>query len=251
MITHVSEPIQLSDVARVGTLSPYHFHRVFREITSTTPARFLTSLRMTEARHLLLATSKSVTDICTEVGYSSLGTFISQFGRLNGLSPRRFRAVMARIGDIRMGDLTEPANTIVPHGTFGSVSGPKWASDCALFGMYRADRAKEWPSVFKVIDTDRVIRTPPVADGEYEPIAVGFSREATLMDVLSAPIGTLGLVGFACSRLVVKASRSTHPFRVTLRRQRLVDPPVEFARQLLELAEEVTSDVPTHGPRSA
>lgn len=236
MIEHVSEPIQLADVARAGTLSPFHFHRIFREITCTTPARFLTTLRMTEAQHLLLNTKKTVTDICTDVGYSSLGTFISQFGRLTGLSPRRYRAVVEQIGGIPIQELTERNIHVAEHGAIGAVTGDRSETYCALLGLFRVNRPREWPSSFQVIETGRVVRTPRVSDGEYEPIAIGFSPTTTVLEVLGAPIGTLGRVGFGVRPLVVRDGQARHAFHVALRRQRRFDPPVEFSRPLLSLA---------------
>ncbi|MGQ0842001.1 helix-turn-helix domain-containing protein [Actinokineospora sp.] len=233
---HLSEPLQLNDVARAGMLSPFHFHRVFREITLTTPARFLTALRMTEARHLLLSTAKSVTEVCTEVGYSSLGTFISQFGRLTGLSPRRFRFALTRIGDLRIGDLGATDDWTRSHGPVGVVGGGLRGCDCALLGMFRLDRAHEWPLAFEVIETDRLARTNLLPDGRYQAVAVGFSSDTTVLDALAAPIAVLGVIGFDLSPLIVTRGDVMYPFHVVLRRQRRFDPPVEVTRALLQLA---------------
>ena len=59
----------LEDIARTALLSPFHFHRVFREVTATTPGRFLTALRLAEAKRLLVESDMRVTDICITVGY--------------------------------------------------------------------------------------------------------------------------------------------------------------------------------------
>lgn len=239
MIEHMSEPIQLADVARVGTLSPFHFHRVFREITCTTPARFLTSLRMTEAQHLLLTTDKTVTEVCTTVGYSSLGTFISQFGRLTGLSPRKFRAVVNQIGGVCLRELTDQTTTTAENGAIGAVTCDHRETYCALLGLFRVNRPREWPSSFQVVETDRVVRTPQVCDGHYEPIATGFNPGTTLSEVLASPIGALGRVGFGARPLEVRGGQVRHPFHVALRRRRRFDPPVEFSRPLLAHAKDV------------
>jgi AraC family transcriptional regulator len=79
----------------VGLLSPFHFYLVFHKVTDSTPARFLAAWRMAEATRLLAYSRASVTDICMQIGYSSLGTFTSQFTRLVGVSPGRFRRAVA------------------------------------------------------------------------------------------------------------------------------------------------------------
>ncbi len=100
------EPLRLEHVAAAAIYSPFHFHRTFRQITSTTPARFLASLRMQRAKQLLADTDLTVTVISGLVGYESLGTFTTQFGRLVGTSPGRFRHLVDRCGtDLRLSDL--------------------------------------------------------------------------------------------------------------------------------------------------
>lgn len=96
MRSHLAEPLQLADLGRVVSFSPFHFHRLFRDVTSMTPARFLAALRMAEARRLLLHTGLTVTAISGYVGYTSAGTFTTQFTRLIGTSPGHFRQ-MARL----------------------------------------------------------------------------------------------------------------------------------------------------------
>ena len=63
------------------------FTRTFGEM----PHDFLTRLRMDQARQLLAAGDLPVTEVCLEVGYSSLGTFSSRFAAITGQSPTAFR----------------------------------------------------------------------------------------------------------------------------------------------------------------
>src|SRR3954452_5216396 len=53
MREHLSEPQGLTDHARAASLSPFYFHRVFKGLTGVTPGKFLTSLRLAEAKRLL------------------------------------------------------------------------------------------------------------------------------------------------------------------------------------------------------
>jgi AraC-like DNA-binding protein len=88
----------LTDHARAASMSPYHFHRVFRSVTGVTPGRFLTSLRLAEAKRLLLSSTMSTTHIGHSVGYLSSGTFATQFARLVGVPPKRFRMAGQKFG---------------------------------------------------------------------------------------------------------------------------------------------------------
>ncbi len=87
----VGDTLPLHAMAEIAHLSPYHFARVFRQVTGIPPGEFLGALRLERAKQLLLTTDLSVTEICFEVGYGSLGTFTSRFTRLVGLPPGRTR----------------------------------------------------------------------------------------------------------------------------------------------------------------
>ncbi|GAA2520048.1 helix-turn-helix domain-containing protein [Winogradskya humida] len=96
-------PLRLADLARTASFSPFHFHRVFRATTGETPARFLAALRMAKARRLLMRSRSSVAMISSAVGYTSVGTFTTQFRRLVGLPPERFRHLARRLDGLLIG----------------------------------------------------------------------------------------------------------------------------------------------------
>jgi AraC-like DNA-binding protein len=92
MRANLGEPITVDDMARIAMFSKFHFSRVFRDSTGVSPGRFLSALRIQEAKHLLTTTSLSIADISNMVGYSSVGTFSSRFKAAVGTSPSVFRA---------------------------------------------------------------------------------------------------------------------------------------------------------------
>ncbi|MCR6483535.1 AraC family transcriptional regulator [Amycolatopsis sp. OK19-0408] len=85
------EPITLSALSSEVYVSPFHFSRIFAKATGVTPGRFLTAVRLFEAKRLLLTTSLTVSDIVCSVGYSSVGTFTSRFLRTVGMTPTEYR----------------------------------------------------------------------------------------------------------------------------------------------------------------
>ncbi|MFG2049437.1 helix-turn-helix transcriptional regulator [Micromonospora sp. NPDC048935] len=87
------EPLSLDAMAHSAYLSRFYFSRLFRSMTGTSPGRFLTAIRLYQAKIRLRETDMSVTDIAYGVGYNSLGTFISRFTRSVGVSPARYRAL--------------------------------------------------------------------------------------------------------------------------------------------------------------
>lgn len=84
-------PIRLSEVSAQANLSPYHFLRVHKQTFQETPHEFLTRLRVERAKALLAMGSHNVTEVCFEVGFSSLGSFSALFVRRVGLSPSEYR----------------------------------------------------------------------------------------------------------------------------------------------------------------
>jgi len=88
--------VLLAEAAREACLSEYHFHRLFRSTFGETPHEFLTRLRMNRARQML-ASERTVTEVCFEVGYGSLGSFSSKFHTQFGLAPVKFQREVRRV----------------------------------------------------------------------------------------------------------------------------------------------------------
>src|ERR1051326_5300405 len=63
--------------------SPYHYHRLFKELFGETPWEYVSRLRFEEAKRLLCLSSLTVSDVCLDVGYESLTSFC-KIGRASG-----------------------------------------------------------------------------------------------------------------------------------------------------------------------
>jgi AraC-like DNA-binding protein len=86
-----AEPLDVAAVAAVAHLSPAHFSRSFRAVFGETPHRYLQRRRVERSMFLLRETDRSVTDICFDVGFNSLGTFSRTFRDVVGESPSTYR----------------------------------------------------------------------------------------------------------------------------------------------------------------
>jgi AraC-like DNA-binding protein len=93
-----AEPLDLDCLAASAGVSKYHFLRCFAATYGKTPAVYLTERRIERAQDLLRATNLTVTEVCSLVGYSSLGSFSSKFRELVGLSPSEYQARYAEQG---------------------------------------------------------------------------------------------------------------------------------------------------------
>lgn len=84
-------PLDLDEIAREACLSRYHFLRLFRDTFHTTPHQYLIQRRIERAKELLSYGRLSVTDVCFEVGFQSLGSFSALFRKCVGDAPVNYR----------------------------------------------------------------------------------------------------------------------------------------------------------------
>lgn len=86
-----AEPLDIPAVAATAHLSEAHFIRSFRAVFGETPHRYLQRRRVERSMFLLRETNRSVTEICFDVGFTSLGTFSRTFREIVGETPSNYR----------------------------------------------------------------------------------------------------------------------------------------------------------------
>jgi transcriptional regulator GlxA family with amidase domain len=94
-----AQPLDVPALARVANVSPAHFSRQFRQTFGESPHRYLQRRRVERAMDLLRETDRSVTEICFDVGWGSLGTFSRTFREIVGESPSAYRERFAGSGE--------------------------------------------------------------------------------------------------------------------------------------------------------
>jgi AraC-like DNA-binding protein len=87
-----AEALDIGSVAAVAHVSPAHFIRSFRAVFGETPHRYLQRRRVERSMFLLRETNRSVTDICFDIGFTSLGTFSRTFRKIVGETPSGYRS---------------------------------------------------------------------------------------------------------------------------------------------------------------
>lgn len=98
-------PRHVNEIARAVGISPFHFIRQFERVFGVTPHQFRIAHRLQLAKRLLADGDRSVTDVCMEVGFSSVGSFSALFTRRVGEPPstyqRRMRVMVPVSGGVR------------------------------------------------------------------------------------------------------------------------------------------------------
>lgn len=92
-----AQPLDVPALAREVHLSAGHLSRRFREAYGESPYSYLMTRRIERAMTLLRRGDLSVTEICFEVGFSSLGTFSTRFSELVGMPPSTYRQDAERL----------------------------------------------------------------------------------------------------------------------------------------------------------
>ena len=86
-----ARPLNVAALAKVTHTSEAHFIRTFRATFGETPHRYLQRRRVERAMFLLRETDRSVSEICLDVGFNSLGTFSRTFQEIVGDPPTTYR----------------------------------------------------------------------------------------------------------------------------------------------------------------
>lgn len=87
-----ARPLDVPALARAALMSPAHFSRQFKVAFGESPYGYLMTRRIERAKALLRRGDLSVTDVCMEVGCTSLGSFSTRFTEIVGESPSAYRA---------------------------------------------------------------------------------------------------------------------------------------------------------------
>ncbi len=86
-----AEPLDVAALARGAGMSAGHLSREFKRAYGESPYSYLMTRRIERAMALLRRGDLTVTDVCFEVGCSSLGTFSTRFTELVGVPPSVYR----------------------------------------------------------------------------------------------------------------------------------------------------------------
>ena len=178
MHDRLDEPLTLQEMSKIAYISPYHFNRIFRQVTGIPPNQFFYALRLETAKRLLLTTKTNVTDVCFDVGYNSLGTFIRRFTALVGLSPGHFRSFACHETPslfettANRFDLASASSTPIIS---GNVTAPEWFNGMIFVGLFTTPIPQGPPLSGTVIAQPGIYRIPRVPDGVYYLLAAGLA----------------------------------------------------------------------------
>lgn len=91
VIEDAETPPSLDDLARIANLSPFHFHRVFKNATGVTPKAYANARRANRVS-TGLRSARTVTEAIFDAGYNASSRFYAEADRRLGMSPTAYRS---------------------------------------------------------------------------------------------------------------------------------------------------------------
>lgn len=88
---HLSQSLNVSQLAEIAGYSLYHFTRMFKQVTSQTPVQYLTQQRITRAKELLVESEMSIDEVLAACGFSSYSYFFRIFKKQCGVTPHQYQ----------------------------------------------------------------------------------------------------------------------------------------------------------------
>jgi AraC-like DNA-binding protein len=228
-----SAPVDLEALAAAAYMSRYHFLRVFEDVTSISPARFLAALRMHQAKRLLLETTLAVTSICFEVGYNSLGTFTRLFTDSVGVNPSSFR----KLGEVWAGRSLEALTPDKLQGPLrsgptisGSVRGPADFHGVIFLGAFSSPIPHQRPVNGSLLLHQGRFELALERGGRYRCLlAAGFAANSDGVDYLLPSLDKV----LVASTLLGCGGESLEVPALVLRPAEPFDPPILTALPIL------------------
>lgn len=242
----------LDEFARIAISSPFHFNRIFRQITGISPFQFLAALRLKKAEQLLITTKQKVIDICFSVGYNSLGSFTRRFTELVGLPPLRLRRLTREFGtDFPRSLLTSDADRS-PGEPGLHVQGRVWCDrpvqEPIFVGLFPTPIPQGRPVACSFLPHTGIFRIGPLKEGRYYLYSaqIPFDRSDPLRALVD---DGLVLRAGGDAALVVAEGRSEALSVLFLRPARLTDPPILVSLPLL-LSRHLVRSAPPEQPEA-
>lgn len=230
MRAQLSEPLSLEAMAEIACMSPFHFNRVFRSLTGIPPGEFLAALRLNEAKRLLLTTSLSVTDVCFDLGYTSLGTFTERFKQRIGLPPLQLR----RLAQAEAFPTLDPLEArlrqkqrlalLHPFGVSGLITTPGPFTGLIFTGLFPRPIPQSRPVACVTITAPGPYQIALVPDGVYYLLSAALPRSPDPFTYLLPQTGLL--VGVSDQPVIVRGGRASAQIHLALRPPTATDPPI-------------------------
>lgn len=226
---NLHEPINLKQLARYVSYSPYHFSRMFKEEIGLPPLYYLSALRLQKAKELLLKTNFSIRDISLEVGQQSLGTFTSRFTeKVGGVTPSVFRQSTTKTEQqfqqiTKMPDFTQQTRKVLHNTIYGHINATQPFLGIVLIGLFSKPIPEGFPLYGLILPSLGEFYFSNVKPGRYYLLATSVSMEMNSKDIL---LTNTNLRAKRSEPIFVNHKDEVPAIELTLRSPKMDDPPI-------------------------
>jgi AraC family transcriptional regulator len=228
MRENLGEELTIDDMARTALFSKFYFCRIFRQATGVSPARFLSALRLQEAKRLLLTTEWSVADISNRVGYSSVGTFSSRFKQCVCVSPTTYRQYGGFPPQVRADTHRVSAGTPCARVQGRILAPPNVGINLVFAGLFPGRVPQGAPVRCAILTAPGPYMLSEVPDGTWHLLAQAYTPGGQDPYDQPAQGGEVPIVG-AYGPITIRRRRDVHAVDLQLRPMCSLDPPVLLA----------------------
>jgi AraC family transcriptional regulator len=230
MRKNLGERFTVDDMAAAAMFSRFYFTRLFQQETGMPPARFLSALRIDEAKRLLLSTSYTVADISHYVGYNSPGSFTARFKSTVGMSPAAYRQMGGFAAELAIRNRVAPEKSHSTASVKGKVRTPPGHEQRSLtfIGLFREPIPQGRPVSCTVLRDTTHFVLPNAPMGTWYLLAQSVERGAE-----TRPTGSFlpndGPLVASDGPITVRPETSVIDVDLLLRPMRVLDPPILLA----------------------
>ena len=229
MRDNLADPLSLNDMADIAHCSPWHFDRVFADVTGMSPLRYLSHLRIEAAKLAVMQSDRRIIDIAFGVGYNSLGSFGKRFTELVGLAPSQWRKAVDEFDAARWRSRLDQACAMPPVVAQGaalsgdiSFDGEPGRSGWAMIAAVGAGDSILRPSACALAAVPGPFAMHGLLPGVYSLAAIGFDRAMSSADILAQQAALRG----RCDRVVIDGGSAAASLHLVLRRPGFSDAPI-------------------------
>lgn len=162
--------------AEIG-YSPFHFNRIFKQVTGVSPRRYLSALRMEQGKVELLSTQKSLLQIILSLGYRSIGTYTTRFSHSVGLSPKSFPAqvkTLMGLMDLHRNSYEQPSVAVSSVSELSChITAPDTFHGMIFVGLFPRPIPDQRPVIGTARNHKGVFRLTNIPNGTYYLLAAG------------------------------------------------------------------------------
>ncbi|AST90971.1 helix-turn-helix domain-containing protein [Sutcliffiella cohnii] len=180
MKEHLDKEITSEGIALHVGYSPYHFSRVFKEVTGIPPRHYLSALRIEAGKQRLVNSSDSILKAVLKAGFRSTGTFSSKFKQFVGLSPKQFQKNIEPlhrfVHDYDSSTILQPLEALAPSVTC-EVKAPPDFKGIIFVGLFPRPIPDQAPVVGTAFDYRESICTfSNVPKGKYYVLSAAIAK---------------------------------------------------------------------------